>query len=250
MDSLDDLTPDQLAALFEVDSPSCDQISSERPTKQLKSTTTQEKNVGRVSKGRKRASEVSAHTSSTHDHVIAERKRREKLSQQFIALSAMVPGLKKLDKASVLGDCMKYVEHLQARVKTLEEQTSTKTMESAVFVNKIQVTSDTDSSSTDEISSDFSYQPLPEIQARISDKNVMIRIHCEKHKGILAQALVETESLNLSVSSSSVMPFDNSTFDITVMAQKDAEFNMTANDLVKKLHAAVVQFTRNNLPLD
>lgn len=30
------------------------------------------------------------------DHVIAERKRREKLSQKFIALSAVVPGLKKV----------------------------------------------------------------------------------------------------------------------------------------------------------
>lgn len=30
------------------------------------------------------------------DHVIAERKRREKLSQRFIALSSVVPGLKKV----------------------------------------------------------------------------------------------------------------------------------------------------------
>ena len=30
------------------------------------------------------------------DHVLAERKRREKLSQRFIALSAVVPGLKKV----------------------------------------------------------------------------------------------------------------------------------------------------------
>jgi hypothetical protein len=30
------------------------------------------------------------------DHIIAERKRREKLSQRFIALSALVPGLQKV----------------------------------------------------------------------------------------------------------------------------------------------------------
>lgn len=30
------------------------------------------------------------------DHVIAERKRREKLSQRFIALSSLIPGLKKV----------------------------------------------------------------------------------------------------------------------------------------------------------
>jgi hypothetical protein len=33
---------------------------------------------------------------NAQDHVIAERKRREKLSQRFIALSAVVPGLKKV----------------------------------------------------------------------------------------------------------------------------------------------------------
>lgn len=32
----------------------------------------------------------------TQDHIVAERKRREKLSQRFIALSAIVPGLKKV----------------------------------------------------------------------------------------------------------------------------------------------------------
>jgi len=33
-------------------------------------------------------------------HIMAERKRREKLSQKFIAPSAIVPGLKKMDKTS------------------------------------------------------------------------------------------------------------------------------------------------------
>lgn len=36
--------------------------------------------------------------SQAHDHIVAERKRREKLSQRFIALSALVPGLKKVPK--------------------------------------------------------------------------------------------------------------------------------------------------------
>lgn len=35
-------------------------------------------------------------TSHSQDHIMAERKRREKLSQRFIALSALVPGLKKV----------------------------------------------------------------------------------------------------------------------------------------------------------
>lgn len=34
------------------------------------------------------------------DHVIAERRRREKLSQKFVALSALIPGLKKVKVCS------------------------------------------------------------------------------------------------------------------------------------------------------
>lgn len=33
---------------------------------------------------------------NAHDHIIAERKRREKLSQSLIALAALIPGLKKV----------------------------------------------------------------------------------------------------------------------------------------------------------
>lgn len=43
--------------------------------------------------------ETMTRTGTTHhgkDHVIAERKRREKLNQRFIALSAVVPGLRKV----------------------------------------------------------------------------------------------------------------------------------------------------------
>lgn len=34
--------------------------------------------------------------SQTYDHIVAERKRREQLSQRFVALSTIVPGLKKV----------------------------------------------------------------------------------------------------------------------------------------------------------
>ena len=39
---------------------------------------------------------VTRNSLNNQDHVIAERKRREKLTQRFIALSALVPGLKKV----------------------------------------------------------------------------------------------------------------------------------------------------------
>ncbi|XP_071932413.1 transcription factor bHLH18-like [Coffea arabica] len=60
-----------------------------------------------------------------YDHVVAERKRYELFSQSFMALSTIVPGLKKMHKTFIL----------EERAKKLEEQT----MEPAVLVKKPQL---------------------------------------------------------------------------------------------------------------
>ncbi|KAK9284797.1 hypothetical protein L1049_023974 [Liquidambar formosana] len=176
------------------------------------------------------------------DHVLAERKRREKLTQRFVALSALLPGLKKMDKASVLGDAIKHLQHLEEHVKKLEEQTAKKTMESVVFVKRTRLSAEDDTSSSDENFVSCSNQPLPEIEARVSEKDVLIRIHCEKHKGFIVKILSEIEKLDLTVTNSSVLPFGNYAMDITVVAQMDVEFCMTVKDLVRNLRQAFLKF--------
>jgi hypothetical protein len=125
-----------------------------------------------------------------------------------------------MDKASVLGDGIKYLKELQERVKYLEEQTKKRTVEAVVFVKKSQLSADDDTSSCDEnFDGRRSDEALPEIEARISEKDVLIRIHCEKHKGVIVKILSEIEKLHLSVVNSSVLPFGNSTLAVTVIAQ-------------------------------
>ncbi|XVE67382.1 hypothetical protein DITRI_Ditri08aG0155700 [Diplodiscus trichospermus] len=157
--------------------------------------------------------------SQAQDHIMAERKRREKLSQRFIALSAIVPGLKKMDKASVLGDSIKYLKQLQEKVKTLEERTMKKSMESVVFVKKSQLFPDIDDFSSDENFIGPFDEPVPEIEARFCDKSVLIRIHCEKRKGLPEKIMSEIESCHLTVINSNVMTFGSSALDITIVAE-------------------------------
>ncbi|KAF5731887.1 transcription factor bHLH18-like [Tripterygium wilfordii] len=196
----------------------------------------------KASQGTKRI-DTSVRLSPAQDHIIAERKRREKLSQRFIALSAIVPGLKKMDKASVLGDAIKYLKQLQERVKILEEQTRKKTMESVVYVKRSQIfDEDENSSSGANLPSGPLDEPLLEIEARFCDKNVLIRIHCEKIKGILEKTVAEIEKLCLTVVNSSVMSFGTSALDITIISQMDAEFSMSVKDLVKSLRTAFELF--------
>ncbi|KAG1366700.1 transcription factor bHLH18 [Cocos nucifera] len=173
-----------------------------------------------VEQGPKRMNMGARPTSNNQDHIIAERKRREKMSQRFIALSALIPGLKKMDKASVLGDAIKYLKQLQEKVKTLEEQNAKRTVESAVLVKKSQLSSEDDSSSCDEnFEALSSGESLPEIEAKMSENSVLIKIHCEKRGGVLLKALSEIEKLHLSVINTSVIPFASSHLDITVVAQ-------------------------------
>lgn len=124
-----------------------------------------------------------------------------------------------MDKASVLGDAIKYLKQLQERVKTLEEQAAKKTMESVVFVKKTRLSATDDTSSSEDNSDSESNEQLPQIEARVLEKDVLIRIHCENRKGYAAKILSEIEKLDLAIVNSSVLPFGNSTLDITVVAQ-------------------------------
>nr|WKE35178.1 basic helix-loop-helix family protein [Rosa persica] len=175
------------------------------------------------------------------EHVIAEKKRRENLSQRFIALSALLPSLKKINKASVLEEATKYVKHLQERMVILEEKAAKKTVQSMVLVRRTQYSSgDDDKSYSDESFGGCSDRRLPEIEARFLDREVLIRIHCEKKKGCLANILSEIETLDLTIVNSSILPFGNSTIAITVVSQMDVEFSMTVTDLVRILKQALL----------
>lgn len=174
------------------------------------------------------------------DHIIAERKRREKLSQCLIALAALIPGLKKMDKASVLGDAIKYVKELQERLRVLEEQNKNSHVQSVVTVDEPQLSYDSSNSDDSEAASGNN-ETLPHVEAKVLDKDVLIRIHCQKQKGLLLKILVEIQKLHLFVVNNSVLPFGDSILDITIVAQMGMGYNLTRNDLVKKLRVAALR---------
>ncbi|XP_061339406.1 transcription factor bHLH25-like [Gastrolobium bilobum] len=186
-----------------------------------------------VSQGTKRARS----SSETHDHIMSERKRRQEMAEKFIALSSIIPGLKKIDKATVLGEAINYVKQLQERIAMLEQESKKKSSNSMIFIKK--------SISHPSCSHDYwePNQVLPEVEARgiELEKELLIRIHCEKRKGILLKLLTLLKNIHLSIASSSVLPFGKNTLNITIIAQMGKEYNMTEDELVKNLRKELLK---------
>ncbi|KAK4393527.1 Transcription factor [Sesamum angolense] len=140
----------------------------------------------------------------TYDHIIAEEKTA---SEQHT------------DKTSVLGDAIKYLKYLQDRVKTLEEKAVKKTMESVVLVKKSQIVDD-----EDEKKRNSGDQPLPEIEARVCNGQILIRVLCENQKGLLTNLITKVEKLNMTVVNTNATSFGNLALDITIITEMEKEF--------------------------
>uniref|UniRef100_A0A7N0T255 BHLH domain-containing protein n=1 Tax=Kalanchoe fedtschenkoi TaxID=63787 RepID=A0A7N0T255_KALFE len=190
---------------------------------------------------------ISAATRSSEaaDHIKAERKRREKLNQRFIALSAVIPGLTKMDKATVLEEATKFVKQLQERIKKLEKQTKSGTViESAVVVKKtLLVINDNNmpgfSNETSFNERTLPDESLPEIEVRFCHRKVLIRVHCDRKKGVAEKILSEIGNLHMTVLNNSVFAFGSSAINVVVIAKMNPECSMAETELVKTLCVAL-----------
>ncbi|KAI3808497.1 hypothetical protein L1987_24448 [Smallanthus sonchifolius] len=165
------------------------------------------------------------------DHVLAERKRREKLAQRFISLSSLLPDLKKMDKATVLQDAAKYIQELQNRVKELEGLPGLITCKRS----RLSSSDDNGSSSNEANFEENSSHSNSEIEVRMSGSSLLVEIYSRTNCVSLAEVLSEMQKLGLSIISCSTMPFAETTLLVTIVAQKNDDFFMSSADLVKNL---------------
>ncbi|XP_039780507.1 transcription factor bHLH18-like [Panicum virgatum] len=176
----------------------------------------------------RRAGVGSMSASYAQDHIIAERKRREKINQRFIELSTVIPGLKKMDKATILSDATRHVKELQEKLKDVEAGASSgRSIETRLVLVKRPCLY-AEAAAADDDGSQRSASPgtppaatkeLPEIEVRFSEKNVMVRVHCEKSKGVAVKVLAEIEGLQLTVVHANVMLFSACTLIIAITAK-------------------------------
>ncbi|KAK6923203.1 hypothetical protein RJ641_011507 [Dillenia turbinata] len=123
--------------------------------------------------------------------------------------------IQQTDKASILEDAVKYLKELQERVQKLEELAANRTIESVIITPEFKPYTDEGTRS----SNYYMKGQLPEIEARILNEEVLLRVHCDNQNGISRKIVNEIEKLHLVVVSSNVIPFGGTTLYITLIAQ-------------------------------
>jgi hypothetical protein len=127
-----------------------------------------------------------------------------------------------MDKATILTDAVRHVKKLQERVKSLEAEAGAsngKSIETVVFVKKKAYVAAPGNDHSSPGQSFSAVSGMPEIEAKLSENNMMVRIHCESEKGLIVRVLAKAEELHLRILNSNVMPFTASTVIITIMAK-------------------------------
>nr|WCI15278.1 bHLH transcription factor MYC2 [Crocus sativus] len=126
------------------------------------------------------------------NHVEAERQRREKLNQRFYALRAVVPNVSKMDKASLLGDAIAYINDLRSKMQSVESE------------NESLRTRVEDKDPEHESNADDAGCEGVEVEVRILGAEAMIRLQCRRTNHPVARLMGALKELDLEVHYASV----------------------------------------------
>ncbi|KAG6431502.1 hypothetical protein SASPL_109581 [Salvia splendens] len=129
------------------------------------------------------------------NHVEAERQRREKLNQRFYALRAVVPNVSKMDKASLLGDAIAYINELKLKVQSVESDKEEL---------KRELESTAPAPAPTRLGQNSNAKIDMEVDVKIIGWDAMIRVQCNKKNHPAAKLMVALRELELDVNHASV----------------------------------------------
>ncbi|XP_022734833.1 transcription factor bHLH13-like isoform X2 [Durio zibethinus] len=153
------------------------------------------------------------------NHVEAERQRREKLNQRFCALRAVVPNISKMDKASLLGDAIAYINELQAKLKVMESESE-----------KFGSTS-RDSAGLDPNPNVENHNRAPDIDVQAAHDEVVVRLSCPLDTHPASRLIQTFKEAQIDVVESKLVTADDTVFHTFVIKSQGSE-QLTREKLV------------------
>eukprot|EP00850_Spirogloea_muscicola_P020961 SM000232S07931 [mRNA] locus=s232:135699:137223:+ [translate_table: standard] len=176
------------------------------------------------------ASPAAAPPAAALSHLMTERRRRERLNAQFLALRGIVPNITKMNKSSTLEDAIDYIRSLQGKVVAMERRLAAaeeaardikplavkeaaEDAEAAGFVGSAGKTGKlappaappppTPNSSREEAAGPAAGV---HVDVRLIDsEQVLLRVQCARRRGLLSDVLAALDSTPLDVRHASCM---------------------------------------------
>ncbi|CAM6015307.1 unnamed protein product [Sphagnum balticum] len=176
-------------------------------------------------------------SSTVSKNLVSERKRRKKLNEGLYSLRALVPKISKMDKASIIGDAVNYVQELRKEVEELE------------LAESLNVESDTNQKSPNITTEKNSPSQVHSVKkkilhvevARLEDETYHLRILCQKGHGVLVQLMQALESLGIDVINAHHTSVQDNILNTFVAQIKNWEM-METEDVRQKLLGVVAQY--------
>ncbi|KAL5561220.1 hypothetical protein UlMin_030967, partial [Ulmus minor] len=203
-------------------------------------------------------------------NLVAERKRRKKLNERLYTLRSLVPKISKLDRASILGDAIEYVQDLQKEAKELEDELEEHSdnedpKNTGLNGRKNNVPSDESncrakpehnkasndfhmengSKSKQNQDSDITHDKAPQMEpqvevAQIDGNEFYVKVFCEHKPGRFVKLMEALNSLALEVTNANVTTFRNLVSNV-LKVEKDSKVAVQADNLKEFL----LDLTRN-----
>ncbi|KAI3417283.1 uncharacterized protein J3R85_014553 [Psidium guajava] len=167
--------------------------------------------------------------------LISERRRRGRMKEKLYALRSLVPNITKMDKASIVGDAVLYLQELQAQAKQLKsEVASLEASWAGTGLKRYQAQNETTKRIQAANTSHPACRKILQMDAfRVEERGFYVRLVCHKGVGVAVSLYKALESLtSFHVQNSNLATDSSGRFVFTfALHVKESEQHMTLPNL-------------------